>query len=124
MYQGKIQRGYWIMPTLDERIKKEMEKLEQLKRQKRAVIARENKQAQAIETRQKILAGEALLTVFPEFKEIIPKRTAAENQEAYKPMYYFLHELVTDKEYVSRCKTEAERKLAADKSSKNDNILS
>ena len=100
------------LPTLDERIKKETEKLELLKRQRRAMIARENKITRAIEKRQNELTGEAFLAAFPEYRELRPQRTTVENQQEFEPLYYFLHELSADKEYVTRCKAEADRKMA------------
>ncbi|MCL2108681.1 MAG: hypothetical protein FWH20_04970 [Oscillospiraceae bacterium] len=78
------------MLTLDERIKRDTEKLEQLKRQKRAQIQREKQKARAVDTRRKIIAGAILLDIFPQFTELQPKKNNAENYIEFAPLVDFL----------------------------------
>jgi O-phosphoseryl-tRNA(Cys) synthetase len=99
-----------VMATLDERIKKEEEKLRQLKNQKRSQEAREKKKARALDARQKIIAGAIFLDVFPEFKKLQPKKNNEENKIEYAPLANFLLTLRADNELVARLKAEAQTK--------------
>ncbi len=78
------------MATLDERIKKEKEKLKQLKRQKRTFEQREKQKQRAVDTRRKIIAGAILLDIFPQFMELQPKRNNEENFTEFAPLADFL----------------------------------
>ena len=102
------------MPTLDERIQKETEKLEQLKRQKRAMEQREKKKERAIDTRRKIINGGLLEAYFPEFAAFTPKYTKEENEAEFAPLAHFLSALAADKETVARLEAEASRRIAAE----------
>jgi hypothetical protein len=81
------------MPTLDERIAKEQQKLDQLKRQKRAREQREKKIARAIDTRRKIIAGAIVLDIFPQFQSLQPKRNNEENYIEFEPLAKLLKDL-------------------------------
>ena len=100
------------MPTLDERIAKEVEKLEQLKRQKRAHEAREKKKERAADTRQKIVAGAILLDIFPEYKNLVPQRNNADNNKEFEPLARFLSALAVRKDLVAQLQAEAQRVMA------------
>jgi hypothetical protein len=85
------------MSTLDERIKRETEKLEQLKRQKKAQENREKQKSRAIDTRRKIVAGAIVLDIFPQFQALQPKKNNAENYIEFEPLANFLKEIASKK---------------------------
>jgi hypothetical protein len=92
------------MDKLNESIVKTTEKLEQLKRQKRAREQRENEKLRAIETRRKIIAGSIFLDAFPEFEELMPQKSNEQNDIEFLPLKNFLTALASDKELVNRLK--------------------
>jgi len=90
------------MPTLDERIAKELEKLEQLKRQKRAQKAREKKRLHAISKDRWVIVGKIVETHFPQVLKLHPYRTEAENKSEFAPLEAFFSELASEGKTVCR----------------------
>ena len=105
-----------IVSTLNERIEKETLKLEQLKRQKRAMEQRGKKQERKVETRQKIIIGGIVVKYFPQLLTLQPKRTNEENDIEYTPLANFLSCLADKKDLVKQLEQEARQKKPADKS--------
>lgn len=99
--------------TLDERIKRETEKLEQLKQQKRSLEAREKEKERATDTRRKIIAGAILLDVFPQFQILEPKRKKAENLKEFSPLANFLKNIADNKELTAQLEKNTEQKTNA-----------
>ena len=90
------------MATLDERIAKKMETLEQLKRQQRARDARERKKQFAIAQRRNTLIGETVSKYFPQVMKFQPKYKNADNMVEFMPL-----EIVCNK-LAKRLKTDEE----------------
>jgi hypothetical protein len=99
------------MLSLDERIKKEQEKLEQLKNQKRSQIQREKQKQRAIDTRRKIIAGAILLDIFPKFQTLRPMKNNEENNIEFAPLANFLKCLADKKEFVGQLEREASARI-------------
>ncbi|MCL2638918.1 MAG: hypothetical protein FWD48_11195 [Oscillospiraceae bacterium] len=96
--------------SLDERIKRDTQKLEQLKAQKRAQEAREKQKERAVDTRLKIIAGGTFLAHFPQFKTLKPQKTNAENLKEFEPLADFFACLAEKKPWVSQLEAEARQK--------------
>jgi hypothetical protein len=94
------------LDKLNDDIAKSVERTEQLKRQKKAVEAREKQRERATDTRRKIISGAILLDVFPQFNALQPQRSNAENSAAFAPLAHFLlnlrDELAADKDLETR----------------------
>ena len=95
------------MGTLDERIARDAEKLQKLKRQKQAQLQRERQKERAIDTRRKIIAGAILLDVFPRFHQLQPQKNNAENHKEFAPLANFLKCLADNKVWVLRLEIQA-----------------
>jgi len=92
------------MNTVDERIAHEMEKLEQLKRIKRAHDIRMKKQQDALNTRRKMIVGTLVEKYFPEVLQYQPRKSNAATDEEFTPVENFLMLLADDKQYISHIK--------------------
>jgi hypothetical protein len=99
------------MKNIDERIALNIERLEQLKRQKRIDDAREKKQRDAIDLRRKIIVGEMIVKYFPEILNFQPCRTTKETDIVFTPVKIFISILAEDEHYVSSLKEKVRRKL-------------
>jgi len=97
--------------TLDERIAREKQKLEQLQRQKRAQEQREKQKTRAVDTRRKIIAGAILLDIFPQFAGLQPQKNNAENNVEFAPLAQFLLCLADKKDLVAQLEREAGAKI-------------
>ena len=102
------------MTILDERIAKEREKLEQLKRQKRAQEAREKKRLNAVSKDRWCITGKIVEEFFPQILNLQPYRTEAVNKDEFAPLYEFFSELASDEKTICRLKEliEARTKLS------------
>lgn len=94
------------MSTL-ENIIKEMERVEQLKRQKKAKDIRENNRTKKIDTRRLIIIGGFVLKYFPEVINFQPRRTNAENSIEFMALENALKLLSADKQYLDQLKEKA-----------------
>ena len=105
------------MPTnidkLNENIVKAQERVEQLKRQKRAHEKREQAKTRKEDTRRKIVIGGIVLKYFPEFEALQPQHNNADNNIEFAQLANFLSALVADKDLVARLKAEAQAKTEA-----------
>jgi len=95
------------MSTLDERIAKGWEKLEKLKRQKRAQAVREKKRQAAIDKDRLLIIGKIVSEHFPEVLRFQPHRTEAENKTEFAPLTHFISVLAADINAVSQLKEKA-----------------
>ena len=102
------------MSTFDERIAREREKLEHLKRQQRAHDTREKKRHEAISRDRQRIIGELVSKYFPEVLRFQPHRSNAENQIEFAPIEKFLITLTADTEYVSWLKERIEKQELPD----------
>lgn len=95
------------MSTINERIAKKMEGLEQLKRQKKEQEARDKRRQEAIGKDRQRIIGKIVSEIFPEVSRFQPRRTNADNQNEFAPLVNFLSELAKDKELIARLKKSA-----------------
>ena len=77
------------LATLDERIAKQAETLEQLKRQKRAQEAREKKKQQMIDRRRNNIIGGIVSKHFPVVMKYEPKHNNTDNNIEFAPLDKF-----------------------------------
>ena len=103
------------MPSLEERIKKEREKLDQLIQQQKGKEAREIDKQRKLDDRRKYIVGGDFLKIFPQFKSLQPKRKRAEEYIEFAPLAYFLICLSEKKDWVAQLEKEAAARIAADK---------
>ena len=101
------------MSTIDERITKKMENLEQLKRQKKAQEAREKKKKETIDRERQRIIGKIVSDIFPEVLHFQPSRVKANNKIEFAPLVNFLTELASDKELISQLKLKALQKSSS-----------
>jgi len=102
------------MQSFDDRINKQMERLEQLKRQKKAHEGRDKKRQEAISRERQRIVGAIFLEQFPEFSKCQPKRTMTENQIEFAILTHFISGLAANTEYISRLKERtAKKKLSS-----------
>lgn len=92
------------MNTIDERIAKKMEGVEQLKRQKKAQEVREKQRQEAIDKDRQRIIGKIVTEIFPEVLRFQPKRVTADNEIEFAPLANFLSELAADSELVAGLK--------------------
>jgi hypothetical protein len=90
------------MSTIDERIAKKMEAVEQLKRQRKARESREKKKQEAIDKDRQRLIGKIFSEFFPCVLRLRPSRVSADNQIEFAPLTDFLSALAADKELAAR----------------------
>lgn len=102
------------MPTIDERIAKKIESVEQLKRQKKAQKARDKKKQEALDKDRQRIIGKIVSEIFPEVLRFQPSRVNADNQIEFAPLVSFLSELAADKELVARLKQKVSQKVSTD----------
>lgn len=102
------------MPTLDERIALEREKLEQLQRRKRAQGQHEKECRRKDNERRKYIIGAMISQYFPEVENFQPRRTNAENDVEFAPLANFLSQLAADREYVTQLKERAAQQTLPD----------
>ena len=95
------------MEMIDQRIKNEMEKLEQLERRKRLQDSKKRKIKQKNDERRIFIVGKILLDIFPEFLELHPQKSIEMNEHEFAPLKNFLSVLAADKELVSCLKAKA-----------------
>ena len=88
------------MPTINERIAKEREKLDQLMRRKRAQEAREKKRRDAINKDRRNIIGRYFEEYFPSLLQLHPHRTEAENKIEFASLIEFLSALASDEKIV------------------------
>jgi len=100
------------MLTLDERIAKERKKLEQLKRQKRAQKAREQKRLYAVNKDRWCIIGKIVEVHFPQVLSLQPYRTEAENKSEFAPLEAFFSELASDKQVAFRLRRRIEARTS------------
>jgi hypothetical protein len=100
------------MKNIDARIALNIERLEQLKRQKKVEDARDKKQKEAIDLRRKIIVGNMIVKYFPEILNFQPRRTTKETDIAFAPVEVFMSILAEDEHYVSSLKEKVRKKLS------------
>ena len=92
------------MLNINEEIAKDLERLEELKRQRRKVIPLEKTVTLDVEAQRRIIVGRLVIEVFPELLRIEPTNNEAENDVAFAWLGAFLTLLVDDREYINRLK--------------------
>lgn len=100
------------MKNINERISFNIERLEQLKRQKKIEDARDKKQKEAIDLRRKIIVGDMIVKYFPEILNFQPCRTTKETDIAFAPVKIFMSILAEDEQYVSLLKEKVRKMLS------------
>ena len=99
-----------MQTSINERINRQLERLKQLERQKKAQDYRDKKRQLAIDRDRQREVGKIFLEHFPEFKQLQPHRTNAENQIEFASLSNFIAALAADTEYVSRLKEMASKR--------------
>ena len=101
------------MDKINEQIEKQQEKLDQLKRKKRAQEMRESKKTRTEDTRRKIVIGGIVLKYFPQLSQLQPQRNNADNDKEFELFANVLSVLASDKELVERLTAQAWDKIKA-----------
>jgi len=92
------------MSSVNDRIEKAKERLEQLKHQKKLQDMRERKAKQKTDIRRYIIIGEMVCKYFPEVMLYQPRKTNTENAEEFSHLDDFLQELSISDDIVAKIK--------------------
>jgi hypothetical protein len=108
-------RGVFMatMDKLNSDIAKTEEKLEQLKRQKRAKEQRDKEARRKEETRLKIIIGAVVMSYFPQLQKLKPQKTNAENDAEFSKLAAFCSALADENETMARLEEKARQIMAA-----------